>query len=173
QTVRLPAGTRLDLGGIGKGWAADRAVRRLSRTGAALVDAAGDIAVSGPTASGDPWPIGVADPAHAERQLAVLMIGKGGVATSGRDYRRWRQGGLWAHHIIDPRTGRPAQTDVLSATVVGPSARMAEAAAKAVLILGSREGLGWLEGRPALAGLVVLDDERVLTSRRMKPYLWS
>ena len=74
---------------------------------------------------------------------------------------------VWYHHILDPRTGRPAETDVLSATVAGPSAVRAEMAAKAALILGSRAGLAWLEARPEMAGLLVLENGHVLRSARL------
>jgi thiamine biosynthesis lipoprotein len=173
HTVRLPPGTTLDLGGVGKGWAADQAARRLGAFGAALVDAGGDIAVSGPANGDEAWPIGVADPAHEDQELVQLQIWDGGVATSGREYRRWRRGDGWAHHLIDPRTGRPAETDVLTATVVAPSAAEAEMGAKTVAILGSRDGVRWLESHKRLAGLVVLEDGRVVTSRRMKTYMGS
>ncbi len=173
RSVRLPGGIRLDLGGIAKGWAADRAAGRLAGQGPSLVDAGGDIAVSGPQASGQGWPVGVADPAaEADGVLETLRLMKGGVATSGRDYRRWQREGVWQHHIIDPRTGLPAETDVLSATVVAPSARQAEVAAKVTLILGNNEGLKWLEARPSLAGLLVLENGQVVRSRRLKQYLW-
>jgi FAD:protein FMN transferase len=162
----LPPDSRLDLGGIAKGWAADRAAQRLGKLAPALVNAGGDIAVSGPQAEGKPWPVSVANPLDPEHPLDLVLLHRGGVATSGRDYRRWRRDGVWQHHILDPRTGRPALTDVLSVTVVAPSARMAEAAAKTVLILGSLEGLTWLDARPALAGLAVLDDGQTIPSRR-------
>jgi len=173
HTVRLPLGVRLDFGGIAKGWAADQAARRLAETGPALVDAGGDIAVSGPMADGSCWPIGVADPLVPEDQLYLLGLANACVATSGRDYHRWQRGGVWQHHILDPRTGQPAETNVLSATVIAPSAREAEVAAKTVLILGEQAGLEWLEARPALAGLVVLDGGQVITSLRLPAYLWS
>jgi thiamine biosynthesis lipoprotein len=172
RTVKLPPGERLDLGGVAKGWAADRAARRLSRLGPALVDAGGDIAVSGPMADGDPWPVGVTDPFDPEKQVDLLLIDRGGVATSGRDYRRWLKDRIWQHHIIDPRSGRPAQTDVLTATVVAPNTQAAEMAAKVVLILGSWQGIPWLEERPALAGLLVLDDGEIVQSRRWMDYMW-
>lgn len=172
RRVTLPPEAGMDLGGIAKGWAADRAARRLGKLAPALVDAGGDIAASAPQVDGSPWPVGVADPSNPESSLGLLALRRGGVATSGRDYRRWRQGGIWQHHILDPRSGQAAQTDVLSATVVAPSARMAEAAAKAVLILGSQAGLRWLDDRAALAGLVVLEDGSAVPSQKWPGYLW-
>ncbi|HMA33809.1 MAG TPA: FAD:protein FMN transferase [Chloroflexia bacterium] len=172
RTVWVPRGVRLDFGGIAKGWAADRAAAELGRAGPALVDAGGDIAVSGPLADGSAWPIGVADPTADDGQVALLRLSSGGVATSGRDYRRWQHAGHEAHHIIDPRTGAPAVTDVLSATVVAPSAAQAEVAAKTVLILGSHAGLQWLDRRPALAGLVILEQGDMRPSHTFARYLW-
>ncbi|HEY0603328.1 MAG TPA: FAD:protein FMN transferase [Herpetosiphonaceae bacterium] len=172
RSIRLPAGVRLDLGGSAKGWAADQAVRRLAACGPALLDAGGDIALSGPQSDGSPWPIGVADPHAPDEQLDLLLLAQGGVATSGRDYRRWQQNGIWQHHLIDPRTLRPAITDLLSATVIGPSAAECEVAAKVVLMLGSRAGLDWLEAQPAFAGLVVLEDGNVIRSSRLEAYRW-
>lgn len=173
RTVRLPKGMRVDFGGIAKGWAADKVVSRLAAHGPALVDAGGDISVSGPMASGSGWPVGISDPLTPEQQLDLVMLKEGGVATSGRDYRRWRTDGKWQHHIIDPRTGHPAETDVLSATVVGPSTQEAEVAAKVALILGSRAGLEWLEARPEFAGLLVLEDGATLRSSRFDNYVWK
>ena len=101
------------------------------------------------------------------------MLGRCGVATSGRDRRRWQQDGVWRHHIIDPRTGMPAETDVLSATVIAPDLIWAEIAAKTAFILGSQAGLAWIEERPALAAVLVLEDGRGLFSTRMEGYLWK
>ena len=175
RNLTLPPGARLDLGGIAKGWAADQAAQRLGKLAPALVDAGGDMAASGPQADGSPWPVGVANPLNPfdpDDQLDLVMLWRGGVATSGRDYRRWRKDGRWQHHIIDPRTSRPALTDVLSATVVAPSACLAETAAKSVLILGSLEGLYWLDERPELAGLIVLEDGETIPSRRWLNHIW-
>ena len=173
RSVCLPPGTRLDLGGIAKGWAADQAAQRLGIYGPALIDAGGDIAISGPLSNGERWPIGIADPGEPERNLEMLLIAQGGVATSGRDYRRWKRNGVWQHHIIDPRTGQPAETDVITATVIAPTASQAEAAAKRVFILGGRAGLDWLEGQASMAGLLVLDGGYVLHSHRLKDYIGS
>jgi len=169
-SVHRPPDLRLDLGGVAKGWAADRAARLIAHHGPALVDVGGDIAVSGPRRDGAAWPIGVQDPRGGADPLAVLLIASGGVATSGRDYRHWRQGDVERHHIIDPRTGAPAATDLLSVTVVAPRVADAEIAAKATLILGSADGLSWLHARPWLAGLLVRDDGIVLHTPTLEPY---
>jgi thiamine biosynthesis lipoprotein len=122
-------------------------------------------------ADGSPWPLGVTDPVTGG-ELDRMALSGGGIATSGRDYRRWLQHGTPRHHIIDPRTSRSAETDVLSVTVVAPSAKVAEVAAKAALILGSRGGLDWIEARPPLAALVVLESGRAIRSTRWREHTW-
>ncbi len=173
RTIQLPVGARLDFGGIAKGWAAQQAAQRLHLYGPALVDAGGDIAISALQSDGQPWPVAIEDPLDPQAEIGLLLLGRGGVATSGKDYRRWQQGGIWKHHIIDPRTGSPAETDVLSATILAPSVLEAEAAAKTVMILGSRAGLEWLEARPTLAGLLVRENGQRLYSRHFEGHLWS
>ncbi len=170
RMVTLPTGLRLDLGGTGKGWAADQAAAQLAPLGPAQVNAGGDISLSGPRDGGRAWEIAVESPLVAGEVLGVLALDRGGVATSGRSHRRWQRGGVWQHHLIDPRSGCPARTDVISATVVGPSALVAEVAAKQVLILGAQAGMAWLEAQASLAGLVVLDDGTVTESSRMGQY---
>jgi thiamine biosynthesis lipoprotein len=172
RTVRLPIGTRLDLGGIAKGWAAERAAARLARYGPVLVSAGGDIALRGIRRGTAPWRIAVADPHAPERDLTTLGLRSAGVATSGTDYRRWKSGGAPMHHLIDPRTGAPSNSDVVSATIVAPSLELAEAAAKVAILLGSQEGLAWIERRPELAGLLVLANGVRLESRRLDTLLW-
>lgn len=158
HSVRLPLGIRLDLGGVGKGWAAHNAMRRLEEFGPSFVDAGGDIAISSCKKNGDPWLVAIDDPRAPGDNLGTLRLGRCGVATSGKDYRRWRKNGAWQHHIINPRTGRPADTDVLTATVVAPNVMDAEMAAKTVLIMGCQEGLDWLQSQPGYSALVVTDD---------------
>lgn len=76
------------------------------------------------------------------------------------------------HHLIDPRTGAPSDTDVVSATIVAPTLELAEAAAKVAILLGSRDGLAWIERQPKLAGLLVLAGGARLESRRLEPLFW-
>ena len=173
HTIILPEGLKLDLGGIAKGWAAQQAMVRLLDYGPALVDASGDIAVSGCQADGQSWLVDIADPLQVEENLGLLALGKCGVATSGIDYRRWLQDGNWRHHIIDPRSGEPANTDLMSVTVIAPDVMQAEAAAKVVLILGSQAGLEWLEKQTQLSGLLAFQDGQILQSNHLLDFLWS
>ena len=171
HTVFLPEGMRLDFGGVAKGWAAHQATQQLSDLGPVLVDAGGDIAINGLLNGSEPWVIGVNDPFNRGAQIEKLYLRDGGVATSGRDHRRWLQGGEWRHHVIDPRSGRPAETDLLSVTVIARDVMEAEMAAKVVLILGSRAGLEWLDRREGATGLAVLENGELLGSHGIEDYL--
>ena len=124
--IRLAPGVRLDLGGIAKGYAVDRAVALLARSGPCLVNAGGDLAVSGGA-----WPVAV------DGAGLTLELGCGALATSGRDRRRWQRGGAECHHLIDPATGLPAETQILHATVVAGRAVEAEVLAKTLFLGGS------------------------------------
>lgn len=171
QTITLPPGIGLDFGGIAKGWAAQEAVKRLRSEGPALVNAGGDIAISGPRADGSPWQVGVTNPFQRGQEIETLYLNECGVATSGKDRRRWTRNGVLQHHIIDPLTHQPAETDLLTVTVVGLDVMQAEAAAKAAFILGSRAGLEWIEEHPVFAALFILDNDHILYSKKMEEYL--
>ena len=175
--VERAPGLRFDLDGVGKGWLADRALGLLRAYPGALVDADGDIAVR--VAPGDRSEIGVADPRDDERLLAIIVLvgeprlpafGKGrwGVATSGTSVHRF---GSRAHHLIDPRTGRPAATDVVQATVIASGAAVAEALAKSAVILGAVAGLDFLEQSAAAGAILLLDDGRVVALPRTTAFL--
>jgi FAD:protein FMN transferase len=148
--VEIEDGFRLDLGGIGKGFAAERVAQQLALAGPCLVNAGGDIAVRGVPADGI-WPVGVEDG-------PTLGLAGAGLATSGLDRRRWRRGGRELHHLIDPRTGAPAETDLARVTAVGRDAVDAEVLAKVLLLAGEGEALA--SGVPAV--LVTADGRIVL-----------
>ncbi|HVA87675.1 MAG TPA: FAD:protein FMN transferase [Candidatus Saccharimonadales bacterium] len=159
--VGRPAGLHFDLDGIGKGWLADRALHLTSAWANSLVDADGDLAIR--VAPGRYWEIAVDDPRDVDLSLAVLRLSSSpvggptqwGVATSGTSIHRWRRNGELRHHLIDPRTGAPAVTDLVQVTVVAGSAQRAEALAKAAVIAGSFDGLALLE-RAGVRGAVFL-----------------
>ncbi len=140
HSIHLPAGVRLDLGGIAKGWIAEQAALRLAGYArACVVNAGGDLFAVGVPSEGDGWPVGLEDPREPRVNLAILNVGPGAVATSAITKRRWQQGDRFQHHLIDPRVGQPAVTPWLSVTVVAPHAATAEVYAKALLIGGPDE----------------------------------
>jgi len=171
QTICLPQGVRLDFGGVAKGWAAHQTVERLKAYGSALMNAAGDIAISDSLANREPWQIGIRNPFIKDTDFETLKLHRCGVATSGRDRRHWSQNGLARHHIINPYTGQPAETNVMTVTIIAPTVMEAEAAAKAVLIVGSEEGLKWIESDPVLAGIIILENGLTIYSQRIHKYL--
>jgi thiamine biosynthesis lipoprotein len=133
RTIRLAPDTHLDLGGIVKGYAAEETCRLLGTLGPCLVNAGGDIAMLGvPEACA--WPIAV----DTHGDPLTLGVSRGGVATSGRDFRRWLRGGEEQHHLIDPGTGLPSNSDLLGVTVIASDAVEAEVQAKALFLVGER-----------------------------------
>lgn len=145
--IEIEPGFHIDLGGIGKGYAVDRAIEILAAAGPCLVNAGGDLSVRGDK----PWPVGVEDG-------PTLELTRGAIATSGRDRRHWRRGAEERHHLIDPATGRPAETDLLRVTVVAATAVEADVLAKTLFLGGEREAAE--AGVPAL--LVCADGRKRL-----------
>jgi thiamine biosynthesis lipoprotein len=131
---RLRAGAAIDLGGIAKGWLADRVSSWVGEN--CVVNLGGDLFALGEGPNGGGWPVGFGG-------RTVLLSGAG-AATSSTQRRRWGDG---LHHLIDPRTGLPAQSDLGQVSVLASSARDAEIAAKTALLLGSRQAPTFLVGR--------------------------
>jgi thiamine biosynthesis lipoprotein len=174
-TVALPAGMALDFGGIGKGWAVDRMVAILHHAHGVrggLVNAGGDLRTWGeaPDAAAA-WTVGVEDPQENARDRAVVGVSDGAVATSSTAYRRWRRGDRWVHHLLDPRTGQPAATDLAAVTVVGPSAMWAEIHAKVALLHGAAGGRAYLDAQPGYEGLLIAADGTMDTTTGIGGYL--
>ncbi len=153
--VTIPAGTALDFGGIAKGMAVDAAASLLAEFGVvtALVNAGGDMRVARDDAA--EWQIGFDE----AKDRAVTLAG-GGIATSGVTKRRWMQDGVQRHHLIDPRTGLPSQSELRSVSVAASTCAQAEVAAKVALILGLDAGTALLE-RLGLPGLMTLQDDSI------------
>jgi thiamine biosynthesis lipoprotein len=154
STVRIPRGVRLDLGATAKALAADRsaAAAATAAPGAGvLVNLGGDIAVAGPTPAGG-WAIRVADDHRAPPDAPgqALSLESGGLATSSTTVRRW---GPVAHHIIDPRTGRPAVSPWRTVSVAAATCVDANIASTAAIVLGD-DAPDWLAARGLPARLV-------------------
>ena len=135
--ITLERGVHLDLGGIAKGFAVDRVRDLVGEAGPCLVNAGGDIAI-GETPEDGAWNVGVE---RADGTTITIGLVRGGLATSGRDRRRWRTEAGEAHHIIDPGTSRPTGTDLLRVTAFGSSAVDAEVLAKSLLIAGRDDAI--------------------------------
>ncbi|OIK00717.1 thiamine biosynthesis protein [Streptomyces colonosanans] len=149
---------RIDPTGIVKGWAVERAARHLAAAGArgVSVNGGGDVQMYGMPEPHRPWRVGVSDPLRSGGLAAVVSAAGSdelAVATSGTAER--------GAHIVDPRTGRPAVTDLVAVTVVGPRLTWADAWATAAFAMGSREGLAWLESLPEVEGLLITAGDEV------------
>ncbi|MDF2630446.1 MAG: ApbE family lipoprotein, partial [Symbiobacteriaceae bacterium] len=142
QAIWLPQGVRLD-----------------------LVNAGGDLACR--TAPRDmPYLIDIEDPFDSERTIATFGLHRGAAATSSVMGRRWGEG---LHHIIDPRTGRPARSNLVQATVFGPRAAMAEVLAKAAIVLGEHDGLRLVQKHGHHA-LIVRSDGSIIMTEGLEEY---
>ena len=151
-----PGWCAIDPSGVVKGWAVERAATMLEDRGAAnfWIDAGGDVVTRGSTAAGTGWRVGIQHPWRRDVVAAVVAVGDGAVATSGR-YER-------GDHVICPRTGEPSR-GLASVTVVGDDLARADAHATAVMALGV-EGLDWLADRDDIDAMVITDDEVVWTT---------
>jgi FAD:protein FMN transferase len=156
--VRRPPGVQIDTGGTGKGLAADALASRLARCDRFAVDCGGDLRVGGAGAEDDPFEVEVVHP-FTGTTISRLRLGPGAIATSGIDSRLWRRAdGRFAHHLIDPASGEPAWTGLVSVTALAPTALEAETLAKAALLSGPDAGRALLA---AHGGLLVHDDGEV------------
>lgn len=172
QAVWLPAGTRIDLGGIAKGWIVEEAAHVLSEyTRACAVNAGGDMFAIGAPETETAWEIEVEDPRDSAQTIALLSVPPGAVATSSITKRKWKQGAQERHHLIDPRTGLPASTDWLSVTVIAPHATAAEVFAKALLIAGSREAMSIAAGHDDVEFIAVDRDGKLWGSENAGAFL--
>ena len=160
-TVCLRPGMALDLGGFVKGWSAQLAAETLRAEGVerGMVDAGGDISLWVNDPDGDPWGITVDNPFKPGNPVGELWLRDPvGLATSSITWRRWKNSeGHSAHHIVDPRTGRPAASDYVQATILHPDLAVAEVLAKCMIILGSAEGPAWLTARRPEAAFIAVD----------------
>jgi len=159
SSVRVPPGVELDLGATAKALAADRGARAASAAAGCgvLVSLGGDVALAGRAPDGG-WPVRVADDhaAPLDGPGPTVALTAGGLATSGTAVRRWRAGDAELHHIVDPRTGRPAETPWRTVSVAAAGCVDANTASTAAVLLGE-DAPAWLEARHLPARLVAID----------------
>jgi thiamine biosynthesis lipoprotein len=156
--LRRP-GMRIDLGGIAKGFALDRAAARLRQRGVRsfLISGGGQV-IAGGRRGDRPWRVGIRDPrGPIADSCASLDFGDASISTSGDYERFFEQGGVRYHHILDPRTGRPARAGLRSATVLAAEGTTADALSTAVIVLGKDRGLALMRRIPGVEA-VLIDD---------------
>src|SRR5581483_5525034 len=156
--VRRPPGVRIDTGGAGKGLCADAMAHMLRGYSRFVIDCGGDMRVGGDDARTTPYRIELEHPLTRDHQDA-LSLGSGAIATSGINSRAWQNGdGAYAHHLLDPASGEPAWTGLVSVTALAPSALEAGTLAKTAFLLGPRGARRVLRSR---GGAIVHEDGRL------------
>ena len=162
------SGMRVDLGGIAKGYAVDRAMAVLRRGGIAhaMVNAGGDTLIVGDR-FGKPWVVGIRDPNNRDKVVLRLPLTDTAISTSGDYERYFDEGGVRYHHIIDPKTGDSARL-LRSATVIAPTALRTDALSTAVFVMGAERGLAMIDQLADVDAVVVTPDGKVLYSRGLK-----
>jgi thiamine biosynthesis lipoprotein len=162
-------GMRAHLGGIGKGYAVEQAVKIFRNAGLQdfMIQAGGDLYVGG-TKAGRPWKLGINDPrGPGGSSFAMIELSNATFSTSGDYERFFMKDGIRYHHIIDPATGEPARL-CRSVTLVSPSPVLADAVAKGVFILGPQKGMALIERLPDIEGVIVSAKNEVFVSRGLK-----
>jgi len=161
--VRLPEGMQIDLGGIAKGWIVEKAARHMAKhCTACAVNAGGDMFLIGKPQGQTSWEVALEDPRDPIQDLMVLEVEEGAVATSSVVKRSWQQGEKKRHHLIDPRTGEPAETPWLSVTVFAPQAVQAETFAKSILIAGPNQAQALVDNNPGISFLAVDEQGQIV-----------
>jgi FAD:protein FMN transferase len=150
QTVVLK--TRIDLGGIAKGWVIDRAAEVLSTYGYGFVNVGGDIRIFGRLPR--PLNIGIEDPFDPTKILSSIQVSDGAIATSTSMKRRWTMNGENKHHLIDTRSGKPSLSSILSSTVTASTAVEADVLAKVSLLMGEECGKEWIDRKKNKAVII-------------------
>lgn len=167
KTVFVPKGVSIDFGGIGKGFLLDQLYCIAKGTTPDFcISLGGDLIVSGLNQEQKPWNVRIQDPCTLEHDQGqfVLPAGTWGIATSGIAKRKGIKGGVPWHHLIDPRTQKPSQSDVAFATVIAPTALQADIYAKTTLLLGSVKGMQWIQEQSCEALVVTRDGNRHMTT---------
>jgi thiamine biosynthesis lipoprotein len=164
-------GVQMDLGGIIKGFAADKAIAVLKKNGieGGIVAVAGDIRVFGRQPDGRPWRVGVQNPRQKSEDdvlLASLNLEDKGISTSGDYQRYFIRDGVRYHHLLNPKTGFP-ESHCQSVTVIAPAATLTDPFATGIFVMGPKKGLAVLE-RLGMAGIIVDQNGKVLMTKGLE-----
>ena len=159
----------MDAGGIAKGWIADALVAAMEAHGLSgiIVNLGGNVAVSGTKPTGDPWRVGIRDPRDPSQLIGAVPLVAGSAVTSGVYERCFTApDGTFYHHILDPRTGRPVETDVAGVTVICEKSIDAEGFSTTLLALGLERGLALARRHPEILQAFFIAPDGTITNAR-------
>ncbi len=172
QTVRLVKnGMRLDLGAIAKGYAADevRQIAKEKEVKSAYVNLGGNVLVIGSKPDGSAWNVGIRDPRLKQNGvIASIKVRDKTIVTSGNYERYFKENGVIYHHILDPITGKPARTGIISVSIITHDSFDADALSTSVFILGPEKGLNLIENTPGAEAMMITDNYNVILSSGLK-----
>ncbi len=162
-------GMKIGFGGIGKGYAADKAKALLisKNVEAGIINASGDMSTWGMQPNGEDWKVAITNPMDKHKAFALLPIKNGAVVTSGNYEKFVIFNGIRYTHIIDPRTGYPA-TGIISATVFAPSGELADALATSIFVMGIETGINRINQLPNIECVIIDDKGKIFTSNNIK-----
>ena len=175
ETATKPQGLKIDLGGIGKGFAVDMLDATLSKHfDHFLIDAGGDIYLRGANKKDGYsfWAIDIENPLEKETSPATLLLRDTAVATSGINRRNWEKDGEQKHHIIDPNTQKSSLSDLVTVTVIAPETTRADILAKTLFLKGKQAGLTFANAEH-IPAVFVDQTGKAFFSHAMKPYVWK
>lgn len=171
SAMLLNKGEMIDLGAIAKGYAADKALEIYQKCGieSAFINLGGNVHALGNKPDGSPWKIGLQNPWSPRGDfMGVIDITNKTVVTSGDYVRYFEKDNKKYHHILDPRTGYPADTKVVSATIVGDNSMQADALSTAVFILGVEKGMELIKNFKGLEAIFITQDKKVHITEGLK-----
>lgn len=167
QTVSLAPNTSLDLGGISKGYAVDRAIVTLAEEGinSALVTTGSTTRTLGQKPKGQLWKVGIQHPRKPDKLIGIVELDQKSISTSGDYQRFFTKNGRRYHHILNPKTGYPAE-GIMSVTIItDQSCTEADILSTGVFVLGFPQGMEFIESKPGIEGIIITSDRRVHISR--------
>lgn len=173
RSIFLPRrGMKIDVGGIGKGYAADRAAMEMKRTGAqgGIVALAGDIKAFGALPNAEGFPVGIKHPRQEEALIAEIDLRDEAISTAGDYERFFERDGIRYHHILDPKTLQPART-CQSVTVIGREGTLVDGLDTGIFVLGPERGMALVERLPGVEAVIVDDQGRVMVSSGLRTRL--
>jgi thiamine biosynthesis lipoprotein len=170
STVTMPEGTEISFGSVAKGYTSDAAIASMKNSGvtSAIVSLGGNVQTLGKKPDGTNWNVAVEDPKDTSSYAGVLSVGQTAVITSGSYERYFEKDGKIYHHIIDPHTGSPADSGLLSVTIVCDSGLMADCLSTALFVLGPEKALDYWRNYGGFQMIMITTDSKILCTSGLK-----